>query len=301
LMASGKRLRPMLLTEFAKLFNQPCAYIADFAASLEMIHTYSLIHDDLPAMDNDDLRRGKPTNHVVFGEATAILAGDALLNYAYENIMDCAMKDPLNALKYLEAGKIIAEASGHKGMILGQIADLMNEGNEIDIETLDFINQHKTGDLLRAAMMAGRNANSVLVQIVYRCIACREISGRELHVGDDLLELGRSFLAHRRVQRVLELGESRIERRVGVALAIVGTAGAPEHGVDRIGRSDPAAIDQVVAALVARLAIGNARLVVGNRFDADGLELGDHHLLDQFVGADGTDVSRAAGNEYEHG
>lgn len=155
LTASGKRLRPMLLIEFSKLFAQPCAYIIDFAASLEMIHTYSLIHDDLPAMDNDDLRRGKPTNHVVFGEATAILAGDGLLNYAYENMMDCALKDPLNALKYLEAGKVIAEASGNKGMILGQIADLMNENLEIDIETLDFINQHKTGDLLRAAMMAG--------------------------------------------------------------------------------------------------------------------------------------------------
>lgn len=153
--ASGKRLRPMLLIEFAKLFNQPCAYVVDFAASIEMIHTYSLIHDDLPAMDNDELRRGKPTNHVVFGEATAILAGDGLLNYAYENIMDCALKDPLNALKYLDAGKVLAEAAGHKGMILGQIADMMNEGIEIDIETLDFINQHKTGDLLCSAMVAG--------------------------------------------------------------------------------------------------------------------------------------------------
>jgi geranylgeranyl diphosphate synthase type II len=155
LMASGKRLRPMLLIEFSKLFNHPCTYVVDFAASLEMIHTYSLIHDDLPAMDNDDLRRGKPTNHVVFGEANAILAGDGLLNYAYENIMDSALKDPLNALKYLEAGKIISEASGHKGMILGQIADLMNECAEIDIATLDFINSHKTGDLIRASVMAG--------------------------------------------------------------------------------------------------------------------------------------------------
>lgn len=155
LTASGKRLRPILFFEFAKLFNQPCAYIVDFAASLEMIHTYSLIHDDLPAMDNDDLRRGKPTNHVVFGEATAILAGDGLLNYAYEFMMDCALKDPLNALRYLDAGKVIAEAAGHKGMILGQVADLLNEGVEIDKDTLDFINQHKTGDLLTAAMVAG--------------------------------------------------------------------------------------------------------------------------------------------------
>ncbi len=155
LMASGKRLRPILLMEFSKLFSKPCMYIEDFAASVEMVHTYSLIHDDLPAMDNDDLRRGKPTNHVIFGEATAILAGDGLLNYAYENMMDCALKDWENAIKYLEASKVIAEASGHKGMILGQVADLMNEGESVDLETLDFINLHKTGDLLRASMVAG--------------------------------------------------------------------------------------------------------------------------------------------------
>lgn len=155
LMASGKRLRPIFLVEFSKLFDSPCAYIEDFAASVEMIHTYSLIHDDLPAMDNDDLRRGKPTNHVVFGEATAILAGDALLNYAFENMIDCGIKDSKNAARYLEATKVIAEAAGHKGMILGQVADLMNEGESIDLETLDFINLHKTGDLLRASMVAG--------------------------------------------------------------------------------------------------------------------------------------------------
>lgn len=155
LMASGKRLRPILLMEFSKLFGSPCAYIEDFAASIEMIHTYSLIHDDLPAMDNDDLRRGKPTNHVVFGEATAILAGDALLNYAFENMIECGLKDTKHAVRYLEATKVIAEASGHKGMILGQVADLMNEGEAIDLETLEFINLHKTGDLLRASMVAG--------------------------------------------------------------------------------------------------------------------------------------------------
>lgn len=153
--ASGKRLRPLLLMAFSKLFDQPCFNILDMAAAVEMIHTYSLIHDDLPAMDNDELRRGKPTNHIVFGEDVAILAGDALLNYAFETMIECALRDPLNAIRYLEASKIIGEASGHKGMILGQIADMMNEGVEIDLETLDFINQHKTGDLLRASMMAG--------------------------------------------------------------------------------------------------------------------------------------------------
>lgn len=153
--ASGKRLRPILLIEFSKLFGNQTDHVLDFAASLEMIHTYSLIHDDLPSMDNDDLRRGKPTNHVVFGEATAILAGDALLNYAYENMIQCALNDPMDAVKYLEAMQCISEASGYKGMILGQIADMMNEGNPIDLETLDYINKHKTGELLKASMKAG--------------------------------------------------------------------------------------------------------------------------------------------------
>lgn len=187
--ASGKRLRPLLLLEFSKLFNQPCFNILDMAAAVEMIHTYSLIHDDLPAMDNDTLRRGKPTNHVVFGEDVAILAGDALLNYAFETMIECALKDPLNAIRYLEASKIIGEASGHKGMILGQIADMMNEGSEFDLETLDFINMHKTGDLLRASMMAGavlggadKDALNIVEQIGIKMGLCFQIV-------DDVLDI----------------------------------------------------------------------------------------------------------------
>lgn len=197
--ASGKRLRPLLLQEFSKLFSQPCAHVLDMAAGIEMIHTYSLIHDDLPAMDNDDLRRGKPTNHVVFGEDVAILAGDALLNYAYETFMDCALRDPLNALKYLEAGKYIAEASGHKGMILGQIADMMNEGTDFDLETLDFINLHKTGDLLRASMTAGAILGGcnpdqrVIVEEIGRKIGlCFQIIDDVLDIEGDAKAMGKT-------------------------------------------------------------------------------------------------------------
>lgn len=187
--ASGKRLRPLFLLEFSKLFDQPCNNILDMAAAIEMIHTYSLIHDDLPAMDNDELRRGKPTNHVVFGEDVAILAGDALLNYAFEVMIDCALRDPLNALKYLEASKVIGEASGHRGMILGQVADMMNEGVDFDLETLDFINLHKTGDLLRASMVAGailggadKDAVALVEQIGIKMGLCFQIV-------DDILDI----------------------------------------------------------------------------------------------------------------
>lgn len=187
--ASGKRLRPMLLIEFSKLFNQPCFNILDMAAAVEMIHTYSLIHDDLPAMDNDSLRRGKPTNHVVFGEDVAILAGDALLNYAFETMIECALRDPLNALRYLEASKIIGEASGHKGMILGQIADMMNEGIEIDIETLNFINRHKTGDLLRASMMAGAVLGGADKETLVKVDAIGSKMGLCFQIVDDILDI----------------------------------------------------------------------------------------------------------------
>lgn len=187
--ASGKRLRPMLLIEFSKLFNQPCFNLLDMAAAVEMIHTYSLIHDDLPAMDNDSLRRGKPTNHVVFGEDVAILAGDALLNYAFETMIECALKDPLNALRYLEASKIIGEASGHKGMILGQIADMMNEGVDIDLETLDFINRHKTGDLLRASMMAGAILGGADKEDLEKVEAIGTKMGLCFQIVDDILDI----------------------------------------------------------------------------------------------------------------
>ncbi len=197
--ASGKRLRPLLLIEFAKLFKEPCHCILDMAAAIEMIHTYSLIHDDLPAMDNDDLRRGKPTNHVVFGEDVAILAGDALLNYAYETMFDCALKDQENMIKYLEASRVIAGASGHRGMILGQVADIMNEGIEIDLETLDFINLHKTGDLLRAAMVGGailggatREEQISVEKIATKMGLCFQLIDDILDIQGDAKEMGKT-------------------------------------------------------------------------------------------------------------
>lgn len=197
--ASGKRLRPMLMMEFAKLFNEPCNYVLDMAAAIEMIHTYSLIHDDLPAMDNDDLRRGKPTNHVVFGEDVAILAGDALLNYAYEGMFDCALKDQEHMVKYLEASRLIANASGHRGMILGQVADIKNEGVAIDIETLDFINLHKTGDLLRAAMVGGailggasKAQQEIVERISIKMGLCFQLIDDILDIEGDAKEMGKT-------------------------------------------------------------------------------------------------------------
>ena len=147
--AGGKRLRSVLLLEACRICGGDEAEAMPFACAMEMIHTYSLIHDDLPAMDNDDLRRGRPTSHIKFGEATAILAGDSLLNKAFETM---AQSTSANALRAIG---IIANSSGTEGMIGGQIVDMESEGKEIDLETLRYLHSLKTGAIIRSSCVAG--------------------------------------------------------------------------------------------------------------------------------------------------
>ena len=154
LSAGGKRLRPILTLEACKLVGGNEKDAIPFAAAIEMIHTYSLIHDDLPALDNDDLRRGRKTNHKVYGEAMAILAGDGLLNYAYEIMLkESIRKDDSN--KYLKAINEIAKASGIYGMIGGQVVDIESEGKSISMDKLDFIHMNKTAAIIIGCMRAG--------------------------------------------------------------------------------------------------------------------------------------------------
>jgi len=152
--AGGKRIRPMLLLEMAKAYGDINDGVVAFAAAIEMIHTYSLIHDDLPCMDDDDLRRGKPTSHIVFGEDIAVLAGDSLLNLASEVMLETVLKNCGNN-NYMYAMREILKASGSNGMILGQVADIKYHETDIDVATLDFINFNKTGRLLTASIVAG--------------------------------------------------------------------------------------------------------------------------------------------------
>ncbi len=152
LKAGGKRLRPVLCMLSAGLFGD-MGRALDTACAIEMIHTYSLIHDDLPCMDNDVLRRGKPTNHVVFGEAQALLAGDGLLNGAFEVMLALAEKEKhLNAVR---AMAVIAGAAGVKGMIAGQSADLEFEGKDVDEQVLHYIHERKTAALITASVLSG--------------------------------------------------------------------------------------------------------------------------------------------------
>ena len=148
----GKRIRPILFMLVYNMYKGKDKEIIDMAAAIEMIHTYSLIHDDLPCMDNDDLRRGKPTNHKVYGENIAVLAGDALLNEAMILLMDFSIKHGKDALV---AAREIAYAAGADGMIGGQVVDIINEGKRISKEELNYMHLKKTGELIRSSIVAG--------------------------------------------------------------------------------------------------------------------------------------------------
>ena len=150
--ASGKRLRPCLFLATLEALGKHSANFLPFAAALEMIHTYSLIHDDLPAMDNDDLRRGKPTCHKVYGEAQAILAGDALLTYAFNAMLQVRPFTKEGLL--LDAVDEVAASAGIKGMVIGQVADILWEGKVLSREEMEFIHLHKTGALFRASIIS---------------------------------------------------------------------------------------------------------------------------------------------------
>lgn len=152
-LAEGKRLRPVMCLEACKIFGGNIEDAIPTACAIEMLHAQSLIHDDLPCMDNDDFRRGKPTNHKVFGEATAVLAGDALLTFAPQLILQKSKK--LNAEIKLRLIEEYCIAAGAYGLIAGQIVDIESEGKEISPETLEFIHTHKTADLFKLALKSG--------------------------------------------------------------------------------------------------------------------------------------------------
>lgn len=155
LLGGGKRTRPILVLEFCRICGGAEEAALPFACAIEMIHTYSLIHDDLPCMDNDDLRRGRSSNHKVFGEDTALLAGDALLTMAFETMLSDEVVQAAGAQRAAKAAGILARAAGAHGMVGGQVIDLMSEGKTISMETLKTMDEYKTGALVVAAAKIG--------------------------------------------------------------------------------------------------------------------------------------------------
>lgn len=185
LMAGGKRIRPMLILEFARICGGDINKVLDAACSIEMIHTYSLIHDDLPCMDNDELRRGKPTNHVVFGECTATLAGDALQPLAFETIMNSELDDSAK----VRCARILAHECGCEGMVLGQVLDMQGEGHALTVEQLNEINKNKCGALLAAACEMGVAAVCDDVQLMRSAYDIGYKFGLAFQIRDDMLDV----------------------------------------------------------------------------------------------------------------
>lgn len=189
LMAGGKRLRPMLMQETYRLFGGTEKVIEPFMAAQEMIHTYSLVHDDLPAMDDDELRRGRKTTHVVYGEDMGILAGDALLNYAFETAAAAFDKYPEKALQIGKAMKILGNKAGIYGMLGGQVVDVKETGHAVDKDVLDFIYALKTGALLESSMMIGATLAGADDESITLIEKVASKVGLAFQVQDDILDV----------------------------------------------------------------------------------------------------------------
>lgn len=212
LLAGGKRIRPLLMLRIIQSYGLDYHHYLDAACAIEMIHTYSLIHDDLPGMDNDDLRRGKPTCHRQFDEATAILAGDGLLNEAVNVIL----KANYNSELKIALLSILYQASGVNGMILGQALDIEFENKKANRKELDLIHHHKTGDLISASMQMG-----ALVANVDDLETFKEIGykiGLAFQIQDDILDVvGNSELLGKNVGSDIENNKSTYVTLMGVA------------------------------------------------------------------------------------
>ena len=191
ILAGGKRLRPMLMSETYRLFGGKSKVIEPFMAAMEMIHTYSLVHDDLPAMDNDEYRRGKKTTHAVYGEAMGILAGDALLNYAFETASKAFDMEPDNR-NIGKAMQILATKAGIYGMVGGQVVDVESEKSDdcsITREKLDFIYRLKTGALIESSMMIGAILAGASSDEVSRVEQIAAKLGLAFQIQDDVLDV----------------------------------------------------------------------------------------------------------------
>ena len=186
--AGGKRLRPMLLQETARLFGYEGEDVPPFMAAIEIIHTYSLVHDDLPAIDNDDYRRGKPTTHKKYGHATGILAGDGLLNYAYEICSEAIIKSvcPDRAAKAL---MVLSKKAGIYGMVGGQTVDVEYTDKPMPPEVLQFVHELKTGALIQAAMMAGAFLAGAKEDEIEKIEKIALMTGLAFQIQDDILDV----------------------------------------------------------------------------------------------------------------
>lgn len=188
LKAGGKRLRPLLVLATLKSFGKPEELGIPVACAVEMIHTYSLVHDDLPSMDDDDFRRGKPTNHKVYGEAMAILAGDALLTHSFE-VMEDLLNLDVKPMKVVTLMKELAKAAGPRGMVGGQVADMEGEGAQLSLQDLEYIHRNKTGKLLGYSIVAGAILGDATEEHISKLEQFADHLGLAFQIRDDILDI----------------------------------------------------------------------------------------------------------------
>lgn len=251
--AGGKRLRPLLLLAVLKAFGKEISEGYPTAAALEYIHTYSLIHDDLPAMDNDDLRRGKPTNHIKYSESTAILAGDALLTKAF----DIVTTGDLSSDKKVILIRELAICSGYEGMIGGQQADIDGENSELTIEELESVHARKTGELLRFSMFAGgviadadKESLRLLEDVARKIGIAYQIRDDLLDVVGDAQELGKATGADSK------LGKSTYPALLGLNQAFVklqSTLTEAKEQVSRISQANENFDEEILITFIDSL------------------------------------------------
>lgn len=248
----GKRLRPILMNSFYKLFGGTGNVIKPFMAAMEMLHTYSLVHDDLPAIDNDELRRGMPTTHVKYGEAVGILCGDALLHQAYETAIkafDC--NEDVNAV--ICALKIFGDKTGLKGMLGGQAADVIATGKDISDECAYYIYSKKTGALIEGSMMIGAALAGASDSIVAQIEKAGALIGMAFQIRDDILDiygdeatLGKPLNSDEKNQKKTYLSTHGLEKSqkdiddfsaeaISIIKGLCGDAGEEEFIIDLFG------------------------------------------------------------------
>jgi len=232
LFAGGKRLRPILAMAAAEAVGESVEVVIPYAAGIEMIHTYSLIHDDLPAMDDDSLRRGKPTNHLVFGEALAILAGDALLTEAFRVMAEAAIAGKTHLRRSLQVIQEIAAAAGARGMIAGQAADMDAEhAGQTDLPAVEYIHVRKTGELIRACVRAGGLLGGATQAQLRHLTRYAEFLGLAFQVVDDILDEEGS------TQQTGKIGGRDRTRQKATYPSVIGLPAAKERAAELLANS----------------------------------------------------------------
>jgi geranylgeranyl diphosphate synthase type II len=217
LFAGGKRIRPLLMIAACEAVGGEVANVLPAACAMEMLHTYSLIHDDLPAMDNDDYRRGRPTNHKVFGEAMAILAGDALLTQAFI-VLAAAPDESVGAAERLRVVQIIATAAGSLGMVGGQVVDMESETRSVELPIVEYIHTHKTGALILASLQAGAILGGADSRAFAALTRYGECAGLAFQIADDILDIvGEQSLLGKDVGSDVQRGKATYPALLGLS------------------------------------------------------------------------------------